>query len=45
MINGKVLTPEGNKKIFLKFEDKNYSIKYCTNKIFLSDFIFEFNPP
>ena len=39
--NGRVSILEGNKKILIKFDDNNYSVKYN----YFSEFIIVFNPP
>ena len=42
--NGKVSLLKGNKKIIIKFDENNYSVKYL-NKNLLSEFIIKFDPP
>ena len=42
--NGKVSILKGNRKIIIKFDDNNYSVKYLNKNIF-AEFIITFNPP
>ena len=42
--NGEVSILKGNRKIIIKFDDNNYSVKYLNKNIF-AEFIITFNPP
>ena len=42
--NGKVSLLKGNKKIIIKYDENNYSVKYF-NKNYFGEFIIKFDPP
>ena len=43
--DGNVSILKGNKKIIIKFDDNNYSVKFLKSKNLFAEFIIVFNPP